>query len=174
MRRLILLLIVCCMVSLATVNAQTKQKGFFVEASVSCAKDHIKNYAIITPTIAYQFNLRWSAGMKVGFETATFPYTIYTPFIRFNFLQVNKLSLFTEAQFNLLSRDVDGGQTGYDEAGLSFGLTYSLVKHLNLVGHYLFVGYSGKNEKEGAWLGNSDFALDASVSRLQLGLQFIF
>lgn len=112
--------------------------------------------------------------MKVGFETSSLPYTIYTPFVRFSFLNMRKLHLFTEGQFNILERDADGGQSGYSELGLSFGATYSLCKHLNLIGHYLFVGYTEEDGKKGAWLGKKDFALDANVRRFQLGLQFIF
>lgn len=97
MKQKLLLLLVFCMATLSTTWAQTKEKGFFVEASAAYASTHSENYAIITPAIGYQFSKQWSAGMKVGFETGDYAYTIYTPFVRFNFLNLNKLNLFTEA-----------------------------------------------------------------------------
>ncbi|WP_455671990.1 hypothetical protein [Phocaeicola sp.] len=112
--------------------------------------------------------------MKISFETGNLPWTTYTPFIRFSFPEINKLKIFTEAQFNICNRDVDGGQSSYEEIGLSFGLSYPISKHLNFIGHYLFVGYSGDNNKEGAWLGKGKFAADANILRAQLGLQYIF
>lgn len=173
MKKLILLLILF-IASLSTVEAQTIDKGFFIEGNIAYGSSHYKNYAIITPVAGYQFNSKWQAGMKVGFETGSLSYTIYTPFVRYNFVHINKLNLFTEAQFSYMSRDVDGGQNTYSEAGLSFGLNYPISRHLKLVGHYLFVGYSGKNGKEGASLGGGDFILDANSRRLQLGVQFLF
>lgn len=173
MRKLTLLLI-GCIALLSSATAQSQEKGLFLEASIAYGSGYAKEFAIITPTIGYQFNHRWSAGMKVGFETGNQSYTIYTPYIRFSFLDINKLKLFTEAQVNIFSREVDGGQGSYSEAGLSFGLTYPIWKRLNLVGHYLFIGYSEKDDKEKAWLGDKNFALDANIQRLQLGIQYLF
>lgn len=175
MKKYVIFILFLCIIPLCTIQAQTtKEKGFFIEASAAYGSTHYKEYAIITPTVGYQFNKHWSAGMKVGFETGHLAYTIYTPFVRFNFLNIKRLHLFTEAQFNILDREADGGQSGYSEVGLSFGATYSVCKHLNLIGHYLFVGYSAEDRKEGAWLGKKDFALDANARRFQLGLQYIF
>ena len=41
-------------------------------------------------------------------------------------------------------------------------------------GRYLFVGYSSRNERERAYVGEQDFLLDANVARLQIGLQVLF
>lgn len=171
----LLLLIVCTALlsSVNTVKAQTKEKGLFIEASIAYGSSHAKNFAIITPTAGYQFK-RWAAGMKISFETGDYGYTTYTPFVRFNFLQLRLLNLFTEAQYNHSSRDVEGGQCEYKEVGLSFGLSCPLGEHINIVGHYLFVGYNNKRDREGAWWGDKDFALDANIQRLRLGIQYIF
>ncbi len=174
MKKLTLLVLICTAL-LSTAKAQTKEKGFFAEASAAYSNTEFDDhYAIITPAIGYQFSSKWSAGMKMGFEMRTYGYTIYSPFIRFNFLQAGELKLFTEAQANILSRDVEGGQSGYGEAGVSFGAIYPISNRLKLVGHYLFVGVSGEEGREGASVNKGDFTLDANVRRLQFGLQFIF
>lgn len=155
-------------------GAQNKEQGFFVEAGVSYASTENENFVTIAPAVGYQFNSYLAGGMKVGFETRTYPYTIYTPFFRYSFFRKSRLKLFTEAQFNIATRDVDGGQSSYGEIGLSLGATYSIGKHVRLVGHYLFVGYSGDEDESGARMQKGNFALDANVCRLQLGVQYLF
>lgn len=155
-------------------GAQNKEKGFFVEAGVSYASTENENFVIIAPAAGYQFNSYLAGGVKIGFETRTYPYTIYTPFLRYSFFRKSRLKLFTEAQFNIATRNVDGGQSGYSEIGLSLGATYSIRKHVRLVGRYLFVGYSGDNDESDARMRKGNFALDANVCRLQLGVQYLF
>lgn len=76
--------------------------------------------------------------------------------------------------FLLLVGMAAGAQSGYGEIGLSLGVTYSIGKHVRLVGHYLFVGYSGDEDESGARMQKGNFALDANVCRLQLGAQYLF
>lgn len=166
---LAILLLLCL-----SAEAQKKEKGFFVEAGVSYAHAENENFAIITPAVGYQFNTYLTAGAKVSFETRNYPYTIYTPFLRYSFFRKSNLKLFTEAQFNIATRDVDGGQSGYSEIGLSLGATYSIRKHVRLVGRYLFVGYSEDNDESGARMRKGNFVLDANVCRLELGAQYLF
>lgn len=157
------------------IHAQTKEKGFFVEGSVAYSSTHYKNSAFFTPGIGYQFHERWAAGMKASFETGDLAWQVYTPFVRYALFKRDNLSIFTEAQWNIWHRNVDGGQSGFSEVGLNFGLAYALNPHLNLTGHYLFLGYSGKDDKEGAWAGrHHDFGLDANAQRFQIGVQYIF
>lgn len=162
------------LVALFSAEAQNKEKGFFVEAGVAYADTRHESFAILSPAVGYQFNSYLAAGAKVSFETRHYPYTIYTPFLRYSFFRKSNLKLFTEAQVNIATRDVDGGQSGYSEAGLTLGATYSIGKHLRLVGHYLFVGYSDNDDKSGARIGGGDFALDANIARFQLGAQVLF
>ena len=61
-------------------QAQSDDKGFFVEGNLSYASDFWKNYKrdggvtdeffIITPAVGYQINEKWSVGFKVGFSTS--------------------------------------------------------------------------------------------------------
>lgn len=173
MKKSLFFIIVLCSTPLLSL-AQSKEKGLFVEGSIAYSDTHYKHSVFLTPTVGYQFHTRWSAGMKASFETGDLAWQVYTPFIRYAFLQHNNLSLFTEAQWNIWRRNVDGGQSGFSEVGLNFGATYAVSQHFRIIGHYLFLGYSGQ-DKEGAWLGqNTDFGLDANVQRFQLGVQYIF
>ena len=83
--------------------------------------------------------------------------------------------MFVEGKLNFASRDVEGGQCTYQEAGFSLGASYAVCPHLRLMAQYLFLGWSSDDYKGGAWLGkHADFGLDANVRRFQLGLQFLF
>lgn len=58
--------------------------------------------------------------------------------------------------------------------GIGLGGSFSITPCLKLTGRYLFVGYSSRNERERAYVGEQDFLLDANVARLQIGLQVLF
>lgn len=153
-------------------------RGFLVELTAGYANatsyTPSERYANISPGIGYQFNKRWAAGFRMTFETRRYDFKIYTPFVRFNYLSRPRWTLFAEAQGNIGSRDVDGAQCRYYEAGIGLGGTFSITPHLKLVGRYLFVGYSSRHERERAYAGDHDFLLDANVARLQIGLQYLF
>ena len=173
--RSVLFVFVGLLLSICSVQAQDRERGIFVEGVASYASTHFKNYAVLTPAVGYQFNPRWSAGFKVGFDTGDYAYVTYTPFARFNFLSASPFRMFVEGKVNFARRDVDGGQSTYQEAGFSVGALWAVSSHLRIVGQYLFLGWSNDDYKEGAWLGkHSDFALDANVRRFQLGLQVLF
>lgn len=166
--------LVLALLSAISVKAQD-ERGIFVEGVASYASTHYKNYAVLTPAVGYQFNDRWAAGFKVGFDTGDLAYVTYTPFARFSFLTGSAFRMFVEGKLNFASRDVDGGQCTYQEAGFSLGASYAVCPHLRLMAQYLFLGWSSDDYKEGAWLGkHADFGLDANVRRFQLGLQFLF
>lgn len=120
------------------------------------------------------FLVELTAGFRMTFETRRYDFKIYTPFVRFNYLSRPRWALFAEAQGNIGSRDVDGAQCRYYEAGIGLGGTFSITPHLKLVGRYLFMGYSSRHERESAYAGDHDFLLDANVARLQIGLQYLF
>ena len=120
-------------------------RGFLVELTAGYANatsyTPSERYANISPGIGYQFNKRWAAGFRMTFESRRYDFKIYTPFVRFNYLSRPRWTLFAEAQGNIGSRDVDGAQCRYYEAGVGLGGTFSITPHLKLVGRYLFVGY---------------------------------
>lgn len=162
------------LLSVISLKAQ-EERGIFVEGVAALASEHTENYAILTPAVGYQFNDRWALGFKMGFETANHDYKYYTPFVRFSFLTGSAFRMFVEGKLNFASRQVDGGQCTYQEAGFSLGASYKVCPHLRVIAQYLFLGWSNDEDKYGAWLGkHSGFALDANVYRAQLGLQFMF
>lgn len=166
--------LVLALLSATSLKAQD-ERGIFVEGVASYASMYFKNYAVLTPAVGYQFNDRWAAGFKVGFDTGDYGYVTYTPFARFCFLTGSAFRMFVEGKLNFATCDVDGGQGSYQEAGFSLGASYAVCPRLRLMAQYLFLGWSNDEEKEGAWLGkHADFGLDANVRRFQLGLQFLF
>ena len=176
-------------------QAQSKDKGLFVEGSASYASDYSGGYNangsrrtgdffIITPTIGYQFNDKWSAGLKVGFSTSddfVFDWNSYTPFVRYNFCSLGKVNLFTEGKVSLTAYSegsLGGGDPNFVEAGFSLGISYPFNEHLKLVCQYLHIGYSNEynndRAKHGMNLHSGDWVLDANIKRLSIGLSWTF
>ena len=186
----------------ANLQAQSNDKGFFVEGSVSYASDYSGGYNgngskrtgdffIITPTIGYQFNDKWSAGFKVGFSTSddfVFNWFSSTPFVRYSFCSLGKANLFTEGKISgYLFPDPGEGRKDdphFIEAGFSLGISYPLNEHLKIVCQYLHIGYSDEyndvndnakfSAKHGLNLHSGDWVLDANIKRLSIGLNWTF
>ena len=178
-------------------QAQSDDKGFFVEGNLSYASDFWKNdkrdggvtdeYFIITPAVGYQITEKWSVGFKVGFSTSgdfTFNWNSYTPFVRYNILSFGKTCLFTEAKVSKFDWNeiLDGGRNNdFIEAGFSLGVSYPFNEHLKLVCQYLHIGYSNEYRdsnkrcsKHGLNLHSGDWVLDANIKRLSIGLNWTF
>lgn len=174
MKAKIISLFMMCALSCAANAQQDVEKGFFAEVDAGYSNLYNEKFAVISPSVGYQFNKRFLAGMRVGFETRRYGYTVYTPFVRYNYLPMARCKLFAEAQANIAQREVEGGQASYSEIGLALGASLSLSRHIKMVGRYLFIGYSERDARKAPYMGNGDFLLDANVTRLQLGLQVIF
>ena len=174
MKAKIISLFLMCLLSCAASAQQDVEKGIFAEVDAGYSNLYNDKFAVISPSVGYQFNKRFLAGMRVGFETRRYGYTVFTPFVRYNYLSMARCKLFAEGQANIAQRDVDGGEGGYGEIGLALGASLSLSRHIKMVGRYLFVGYSGRDARKAPYMGNGDFLLDANMTRLRLGLQVIF
>jgi len=188
MKKFILLLGLVLLIP-ANLQAQSDDKGFFVEGSVSYASDRRKglsndDFFIITPAIGYQFNAKWSAGLKIGFSTSNewwYNWNSYTAFARYNFCTLGKARLFTEGKISnyvILESIDDGCKTTFLEAGFSMGVSYPLNEHLKIVCQYLHIGYSNEYNsnigKHGLNLHSGDWVLDANIKRLSIGLNWTF
>ena len=109
-RQLLTLLFVLGITLPIQLQAQVKDKGFFVEGSFAYADEeqfyggkHYENYFIIKPAVGYQFNDKWSAGVKISFSTSDdfrFNWFSSTPFVRYNFCSLGKANLFTEGKIS--------------------------------------------------------------------------
>ena len=197
MKKLYLFLLGLVLLVPASLQAQSDDKGFFVEGNLSYASDFWKNYKrdggvtdeffIITPAVGYQINEKWSVGFKVGFSTSgdfTFNWNSYTPFVRYNILSFGKTCLFTEAKVSKFDWNeiLDGGRNNdFIEAGFSLGVSYPFNEHLKLVCQYLHIGYSNEYRdsnkrcsKHGLNLHSGDWVLDANIKRLSIGLNWTF
>lgn len=57
------------------------------------------------------------------------------------------------------------GHAGYYEAGIGLGGSFSITPCLKLTGRYIFVGYSSRNERERAYVGEQDFQCRQTADR---------
>ena len=194
-RQLLTLLFVLGITLPIQLQAQVKEKGFFVEGSFAYADEeqfsggkHYENYFIIKPAVGYQFNDKWSAGVKISFSTSDdfrFNWFSSTPFVRYNFCSLGKANLFTEGKISgYLFPDPGEGRKDdphFIEAGFSLGVSYPFNEHLKLVCQYLHIGYSNEYRdsnkrcsKHGLNLHSGDWVLDANIKRLSIGLSWTF
>jgi hypothetical protein len=159
-------------------------KGMFVELNIGHAHTYYHDddgvYTILSPRLGYQFNDRWSAGIKyIGEINNDLQYHTGGIYAQYNFWQKNRFKTFVEGAFTLgvAEEGLDGGNDdGTDlEAGFSFGASYTLSNHFNLLLRYLYVGFSHsvRVHQKACW-GDHNFILDANLSRLQIGVQYIF
>lgn len=174
--------------SLATVTAQIREKGIFIEMNAGYGQvsygDYHKGYAILSPALSYQFGTYWAAGVKAKFETGDYgDYTTVGAYTQYSFLNLHKLKLFAEGQISYSKESSDKDyidpsykyDNDYMEAGITFGGSYTLCNHLNFIARYLYIGYSDSPRRhEGAYLGSGRGIIDANLCRLQIGLQYIF
>lgn len=177
----ILFSIFFCMLSFITIEAQQKEKGFFIEMNAGYGQNKgihkDKGYAILAPSAGYKFNGRWLTGVKLQFETGTTGYKTMMVYAQYHFLKMSRFGLFGEVQVAYSSSDgVDGGLNGHADAGFTLGASYALSKCFSLLMRYPYIGYSGDHygRDQGASLYGGDFVIDANLRRLQVGLQFTF
>lgn len=164
-------------------KAQEREKGFFVEGSIALVDEHTErryeNYLIIKPAIGYQINAQWDLGLRMEIQSgAEDAFSVYGAFTRYSFSQIGKLRLFGEGKFNIFRRKESligiGVNNGYTEAGLSLGAYLPLNNNFKLIAQYLHIGYSGQEAKNGAFLHNGDWGIDANLKRLSIGINYTF
>jgi len=186
MKKNLLLTIILLMAVLlpSSMQAQEKEKGFFMEGSIAYAYERkfwgpTESYLNITPTIGYQFNPKWNLGLKMELQCgreSDYKYIGFIPFARYNFCKLGKVSLFTEAKMNLYDKyqTMLEEDDSYVEAGFSLGAYLPLNRHLKIICQYLHVGYSEQYKKGGAFINSGDWGIDANIKRLNLGLNWTF
>jgi hypothetical protein len=164
-------------------QAQEKEKGFFVEGSIALVDEHAKNdyenFLIIKPTIGYSINPKWDLGLRMEIQSgAEDVHTVYGTFVRYSFCNFGKIRFFGEGKFNIFARKKqgigEGVNNGYTEAGFSLGAYLPLNNNFKLVAQYLHIGYSGQETKNGAFLHNGDWGIDANLKRLSIGINYTF
>lgn len=97
-------------------SAQTKERGFFIELNGGFGKidkfyKH-DEYGFLAPSIGYQFNNRWAAGIKTRFDlSADYNYSTFGPYGQYAFWQKNRIKLFGEAAATLsVCAPMEGGR----------------------------------------------------------------
>lgn len=165
-------------------QAQEKEKGFFVEGSISFGEDEKssgrnEHYLMLKPTIGYQFSPKWDAGIKLEFQSGRSEGSTcfgIIPYARYSFCELGKVRLFGEAKASRYNKKYSwmGEDNDYIEAGLSLGAYFPLNKHFKFVCQYLHIGYSERFKEEGASIHSGNWGIDTDFKRLSLGINFIF
>lgn len=165
-------------------KAQEKEKGFFVEGSISFGEDEKssgrnEHYLMFKPTIGYKFSPKWDAGLKLEFQNGRSEGSTcfgIIPFARYSFCELGKIRLFSEAKISRYNKKYSwiGEDNDYIEAGLSLGAYLPLSNNFKLVAQYLHIGYSEQEIKNGAFLHSSDWGIDANLKRLSIGINYTF
>ena len=166
------------------VNAQLKEKGFFVE--MEGAYGHYnrpysssESFAVLGPSLGYKINSQWSVGAKSLFETGGFKYATVGLYSQYHYWNRSRFNAFVEFQASIAwSRTgIDGGgDNAFGEVGFALGASYAISEHWSILLRYPYIGYnSGYTERDyGATAHAGDFIIDANWKRLQFGVQFMF
>lgn len=136
----------------------------------------IYNIIKINPEVGYTFNSHWSLGMSVDFHERSNKYYLQdnmnkvdagtlcalNPYVRFSFLNSDRLSLFVDAVASL-----DVLDTYCWSAGICPGISYALTDHFLAVAKAGFFGYNNDNDPY-KWEANLD------MTQLKLSLFYLF
>ena len=147
------------------VNAQ-----WYVGGGLGYSEQNMTSLLHFSPEVGYSFNPHWTVGLGTSFQRiymtsyndvqATyinnrFDYWFLNPYVRFTFLNIDKLSFFVDAAGSF---DVNHG---FDVNYLGFrpGLSYQLTDHFTAVAHIGFIGSYHQTFKAEAGLNNLEFSL---------------
>lgn len=134
----------------------------------------------LKPEVGYNLNEDWAIGMAVGYgetgkdltKVKTF---IINPYVRYNAVKLDKVTLFLDGSFAYQSIDPKASyKTNEWGIGVKPGLAVALTDHLSFVSHLGFVGYeSSKPDFDGAKATNT-FGVAIDANSLDFGLYFNF
>lgn len=196
--------LILLLLSFGMAMAQEKN-GFYVELSTGFSNELSDSYVQLAPGIGYKFSDSWAIGFRTTFrlgdETSevkmSAPYErkntnagkysavpevrLYTPYVRYTFLHVNKFHIGAEAMLSWATvREIPyyGGPTytpPFFEAGANVNVAYHLSRHFAFFAQGLFLGYSHSDfANKGAVIGKGRFVLDANWRRAMLGARVVF
>lgn len=179
MKQKIITLLLCTMCIISSHAQGSNERGIFAEinAGYGTVKYHrnTEGFFAITPSLGYRFNKHWTIGGKVSIETAAEKNVAVGVYGQYYFNTTKRLIFFTEAQLTEFLQDVEGGDSTFTEAGLSFGASYAIHSNLNLIFRYGYIGFSGNHHRdEGFAFVKKNFLIDGNLRRLHVGLRYCF
>lgn len=183
----------------AVAQEQTKPR-FFVEFTAGPGSIHVDKvitsteirdvdlrewYARLSPSVGFQFNNRWAAGVRVTADTRKVKNTSlsakrveYTGFTQYNFLDRDRWSMCVEGKVSYSHDYYKYPQNDYGEIGFSLGGRYAINDHFSIVARYLYTGltlgdFRSYNDNLGC-VGRGRYRLDFGLNRLQIGARYTF
>ena len=179
MKQKIITLLLCAICTINLHAQDSNECGIFAEINTGYGtvkyRKNTEGYFAITPSLGYQFNDHWAIGGKVSIETAAEKNVAVGLYGQYYFNTTERLKFFTEAQLTEFLQDVDGGDSTFTEAGLSFGASYAIQPNLNLILRYGYIGFSENHHRnEGFAFIENKFLIDGNLRRLHLGLRYYF
>jgi len=134
----------------------------------------------LKPEAGYKLNDDWAVGLQVGYAESgkdeskqkTF---IINPYVRYNAVKFDKVSLFLDGTVGYTSVDNKSShKTNTWGIGVRPGISVSLNDKLNFVSHMGFLGYnSSKPDYDGAKATNT-FGFELDTTGLDFGLFYNF
>ena len=147
------------------VNAQ-----WYVGGGLGYSEQNMTSLLHFSPEVGYSFNPHWSVGLGTSFQRiymtsyndvqATyinnrFDYWFLNPYVRFTFLNIDKLSFFADATARM---DALHGFTLYD-LGIRPGISYALNDRFTAVAQIGFLGSYNRSFKAEMGLNTLEFSL---------------
>jgi hypothetical protein len=147
------------------VNAQ-----WYVGGGLGYSEQNATSLLHFSPEVGYSFNPHWTVGLGTSFQriyrtvyndvqatyiNKRFDYWFLNPYVRFTFLNIDKLSFFADATARM---DALHGFTLYD-LGIRPGISYALNDRFTAVAQIGFIGYYNNNFKAEVGLNSLEFSL---------------
>lgn len=103
--------------------------------------------AHILPEVGYNINNTWSVGTQIGYsyakENSSF---VFNPYARWTFLHAGMAQLFVDGGVGFQLGSYNGLTSAAFKVGFKPGVALNVHKHISVVAHLGFLGYSGGNK----------------------------
>ena len=155
--------------TLMVFSAKQAAAQWYVGGGLGYTTENTVSLLHFSPEAGYSFHPRWTVGISTSLinvskdvttaesqtERKSVFYWYLNPYVRFNFFQMDRLSLFADA-----AASFDANHDFHvNYLGLRPGMSYQLTDHFTAVAHLGFIGSENQNFKAEAGLDNLEFSL---------------
>ena len=163
-------LVIAIGVAALVLGTQKVNAQWYLGGGLGYSEQNMVSLLHFSPEVGYSFNPHWTVGLGTSFqgiyrtvyidEQAThinkrFDNWFLNPYVRFTFLNIDKLSFFADATARM---DALHGFTLYD-LGIRPGISYALNDRFTAVAQIGFIGYYNNNFKAEVGLNSLEFSL---------------
>lgn len=168
MKNFYLSIIITCI----ALSVSAQENKLFVSGGLSWWHSDSKTSFRVIPEIGYHINKHWAIGIEFSYASDHSKSYSIAPFVRWSFVQKDRISLFIDGVIGYCDRRSDGGTSSGSEWGLKPGISWEATKHIRLLAKTGFLGYRNHYRVIGETFDG--FGLDLSSRNLILGLQLEF